>query len=122
AGAPRPAPSHLYEFRWPSGVPGLGACHALELGFVFDSLRKTGVHVAGRPGRPAGAGRRDARRLGPFRRHRGPRLGALGRRRPAEVLRRAGAGGSTGRGGRYSTGPSMTLLMNSIGPRPMFGT
>ncbi|AZM92447.1 carboxylesterase family protein [Streptomyces sp. W1SF4] len=38
AGAPRPAPSHLYEFRWPSGVPGLGACHALELGFVFDTL------------------------------------------------------------------------------------
>ncbi|MEU8777564.1 carboxylesterase family protein [Streptomyces sp. NPDC048606] len=39
AGAPRSAPSHLYEFRWPSGVPGLGACHALELGFVFDTLR-----------------------------------------------------------------------------------
>ncbi|MEU3912902.1 carboxylesterase family protein [Streptomyces sp. NPDC029721] len=38
AGARRPAPSHLYEFRWPSGVPGLGACHALELGFVFDTL------------------------------------------------------------------------------------
>ncbi|UQX04301.1 carboxylesterase family protein [Streptomyces sp. RerS4] len=38
AGARRTAPSHLYEFRWPSGVPGLGACHALELGFVFDTL------------------------------------------------------------------------------------
>ncbi|MCX5380738.1 carboxylesterase/lipase family protein [Streptomyces sp. NBC_00091] len=38
AGARRGAPSHLYEFRWPSGVPGLGACHALELGFVFDTL------------------------------------------------------------------------------------
>lgn len=38
AGARRAAPSHLYEFRWPSGVPGLGACHALELGFVFDTL------------------------------------------------------------------------------------
>ncbi|MGW5097386.1 carboxylesterase/lipase family protein [Streptomyces nodosus] len=31
------APSHLYEFGWRSGLPGLGACHALELGFVFDS-------------------------------------------------------------------------------------
>ncbi|MFI9064088.1 carboxylesterase/lipase family protein [Streptomyces sp. NPDC053429] len=40
AAARRPAPTHLYEFRWPSGVPGLGACHALELGFVFDTLRK----------------------------------------------------------------------------------
>ncbi|MGW7102800.1 carboxylesterase/lipase family protein [Streptomyces sp. NPDC054883] len=40
AGARRAAPSHLYEFRWSSGVPGLGACHALELGFVFDTLHK----------------------------------------------------------------------------------
>ncbi|MFE3764088.1 carboxylesterase/lipase family protein [Streptomyces sp. NPDC059104] len=38
AGARRAAPSHLYEFAWASGVPGLGACHALELGFVFDTL------------------------------------------------------------------------------------
>jgi para-nitrobenzyl esterase len=33
----RPGTSHLYEFAWPSRIPGLGACHALELGFVFDS-------------------------------------------------------------------------------------
>ncbi|MCX5249797.1 carboxylesterase family protein [Streptomyces sp. NBC_00201] len=33
----RPDSSHVYEFAWPSGLPGLGACHALELGFVFDS-------------------------------------------------------------------------------------
>ncbi|MFA7768871.1 carboxylesterase/lipase family protein [Streptomyces sp. NRRL S-448] len=38
AGARRAAPSFLYEFGWPSGVPGLGSCHALELGFVFDTL------------------------------------------------------------------------------------
>ncbi|MFI5979646.1 carboxylesterase/lipase family protein [Streptomyces sp. NPDC051555] len=38
AGARREAPSYLYEFAWPSGLPGLGACHALELGFVFDTL------------------------------------------------------------------------------------
>ncbi|MFD7258597.1 carboxylesterase/lipase family protein [Streptomyces sp. NPDC059874] len=38
AGARRAAPSYVYEFGWPSGVPGLGACHALELGFVFDTL------------------------------------------------------------------------------------
>ncbi|MFI9819430.1 carboxylesterase/lipase family protein [Streptomyces sp. NPDC052013] len=29
--------SYVYEFAWPSNRPGLGACHALELGFVFDS-------------------------------------------------------------------------------------
>ncbi|TLS48088.1 carboxylesterase family protein [Streptomyces montanus] len=33
----RAASSHLYEFAWPSNVPDLGACHALELGFVFDT-------------------------------------------------------------------------------------
>ncbi|MEW5534746.1 carboxylesterase/lipase family protein, partial [Streptomyces virginiae] len=36
--ARRAGPSHLYEFAWCSGIPGLGACHALELGFVFDTL------------------------------------------------------------------------------------
>ncbi|EGX54497.1 carboxylesterase, partial [Streptomyces zinciresistens K42] len=29
--------SHLYEFAWPSTLPGLGSCHALELGFVFGT-------------------------------------------------------------------------------------
>ncbi|MFF3209355.1 carboxylesterase/lipase family protein [Streptomyces sp. NPDC002886] len=36
--AGRSSPSFVYEFAWPSGVPGLGSCHALELGFVFDTL------------------------------------------------------------------------------------
>ncbi|MGW3646352.1 carboxylesterase/lipase family protein [Streptomyces sp. NPDC000878] len=29
--------TYAYEFAWPSTEPGLGACHALELGFVFDT-------------------------------------------------------------------------------------
>ncbi|MFF7970938.1 carboxylesterase family protein [Streptomyces sp. NPDC007905] len=33
----RPGTSYVYEFAWPSRLPGLGACHALELGFVFDT-------------------------------------------------------------------------------------
>lgn len=33
----RPETAHVYEFAWPSTLPGLGACHALELGFVFDT-------------------------------------------------------------------------------------
>ncbi|MFC5954134.1 carboxylesterase family protein [Streptomyces pratens] len=33
----REGPSYVYEFAWPSHRPGMGACHALELGFVFDS-------------------------------------------------------------------------------------
>ncbi|MGH3434566.1 MAG: carboxylesterase family protein, partial [Thermocrispum sp.] len=37
-----PAPTYVYEFAWPSAVDGLGACHALELPFVFDNLGKDG--------------------------------------------------------------------------------
>ncbi|WP_329294666.1 carboxylesterase/lipase family protein [Streptomyces pseudovenezuelae] len=33
----RPGSSYVYEFAWPSQLPQLGACHALELGFVFDT-------------------------------------------------------------------------------------
>ncbi|MDQ0993721.1 carboxylesterase/lipase family protein [Streptomyces sp. V3I7] len=29
--------AYVYEFAWPSNLPDLGACHALELGFVFDT-------------------------------------------------------------------------------------
>ncbi|MEV4423983.1 carboxylesterase/lipase family protein [Streptomyces sp. R-07] len=32
------AATYLYEFGWPSPVLDLRACHALELGFVFDTL------------------------------------------------------------------------------------
>ncbi|MER6171444.1 carboxylesterase family protein [Streptosporangium sp. NPDC001681] len=31
--------TYMYEFGWRSPVDGLGACHALEIGFVFDTLR-----------------------------------------------------------------------------------
>ena len=36
AHAPAPSGTYMYEFAWPA--PGLGACHALEIGFVFDTL------------------------------------------------------------------------------------
>ncbi|WBQ02666.1 carboxylesterase/lipase family protein [Kribbella sp. CA-293567] len=34
----RHATAYLYEFDWKSPLAGLGACHALELPFVFDTL------------------------------------------------------------------------------------
>ncbi|MFF9587996.1 carboxylesterase/lipase family protein [Streptomyces sp. NPDC014646] len=40
ARAGAPGSTRLYEFGWPSPVLGLGACHALEIGFVFDNLDK----------------------------------------------------------------------------------
>jgi para-nitrobenzyl esterase len=44
-------PVYVYEFGWPTTVAGLGACHALELAFVFDTLR-SGALMAG-PDAPA---------------------------------------------------------------------
>ncbi len=35
--------TYVYEFDWPSGVDGLGACHALEVPFVFDTLDHAGT-------------------------------------------------------------------------------
>jgi len=49
-----PAPTHVYEFDWRSPrrivgtVADLGACHALELGFVFDTL-SAAAPIAGGP-------------------------------------------------------------------------
>jgi para-nitrobenzyl esterase len=39
ARADAPSPTYAYEFAWQTPVGRLGACHALEIGFVFDSLR-----------------------------------------------------------------------------------
>jgi len=45
AHAPYPGGTYLYEFTWPSPACGgmLGACHGLELGFVFDTLDTPGL-------------------------------------------------------------------------------
>lgn len=43
-----PGDTWLYEFAWPSPVERLGACHALEIGFVFDTLgTPDGLPLAG---------------------------------------------------------------------------
>ena len=38
---PRAPRTFVYEFAWRSPVLDLGACHALEIGFVFDTLRSS---------------------------------------------------------------------------------
>lgn len=43
ARAGAPTPTYMYEFAWGTSVQGLGACHALEIGFVFDTLRSAGT-------------------------------------------------------------------------------
>ena len=38
------APAFLYEFAWPSpALEGIGACHCIDLPFVFDLLDADGV-------------------------------------------------------------------------------
>ena len=41
ANAAAGAPTHVYEFGWRSAVPDLGACHVLEIPFVFDKLSES---------------------------------------------------------------------------------
>ncbi|WP_424210725.1 carboxylesterase/lipase family protein [Streptomyces sp. BI20] len=40
---PGAAPVYAYRFDWPSGLPGLGACHAIEPAFVLDTLDAPGA-------------------------------------------------------------------------------
>ncbi|MFJ6571119.1 carboxylesterase/lipase family protein [Streptomyces sp. NPDC091292] len=49
-----PARTFVYEFAWPSHIPGLGACHALELGFVFDTVGTPEAAMLTGPGAPQG--------------------------------------------------------------------
>lgn len=39
-------PAHVYEFAWQTEVLNLGACHALEIAFVFDRLNAMPVEDA----------------------------------------------------------------------------
>jgi para-nitrobenzyl esterase len=52
ARAAGPAPTYGYEFAWPSPVSGLGACHSLEIPFVFDNLSAEGAELALGPAPP----------------------------------------------------------------------
>jgi carboxylesterase type B len=47
-----PAPTWMYEFAWPTPEGGMGACHALELGFVFDNLHSPDVAALVGPNPP----------------------------------------------------------------------
>jgi para-nitrobenzyl esterase len=40
------APTYIYEFAWPSPVQELGACHSLEIPFVFDNLTASDAELA----------------------------------------------------------------------------
>jgi para-nitrobenzyl esterase len=69
----------MYRFSWPTPVRDgvLGACHALELLFVFDNLDLARTRLERRPDR---SGQRDAPDMDPLRHNRRPQ-----RRRPARL-------------------------------------
>jgi para-nitrobenzyl esterase len=46
------APTYVYEFRWRSALDGMGAAHAMELGFVFDTLAAPDSIALGGPDAP----------------------------------------------------------------------
>jgi carboxylesterase type B len=46
------ARTFMYEFGWPSPAYDLRACHALELGFVFDNLHRAEGHALSGPNPP----------------------------------------------------------------------
>ena len=80
--------TYMYEFAWPS--PGLGAVHALEVPFVFDTAEpgRAAVRPAARPEPAPGPGPHHARRVGALRHQRQPRLAAV---RPAHAGPRCGS-------------------------------
>ncbi len=41
-----PAPTYLYEFAWPSPVQKVGAAHAIEIPFVFDTIDSPDAQLA----------------------------------------------------------------------------
>ncbi len=54
AGADGAAPTYVYQFAWSSSARDgiLGSCHALEIGFVFDTLDAEGTENLTGPGAP----------------------------------------------------------------------
>ena len=71
------APTFVYEFRWRSPLDGMGAAHAMELGFVFDTLAAPDSIALGGPDAPPAARRCHAPGLGGVRHRRRSRLGAM---------------------------------------------
>lgn len=81
--------SYAYEFAWPSNVPRLGACHALELGFVFDTAEVPESAMLVSEGAPR-TRRGHARGLGAVRGRGRPRLAGLGHHPSGTGVRRGG--------------------------------
>jgi para-nitrobenzyl esterase len=52
------ADTYMYLWTWDSRIPGMGACHAIELPFVFGHLSGTATEILTGPNPPASLSRR----------------------------------------------------------------
>ncbi|MGP3632614.1 carboxylesterase/lipase family protein [Streptomyces sp. 24-1644] len=86
----RPSRTYVYEFAWGSPVLDLGACHALEIGFVFDNLRH-GESLSG-PGAPQPLADTMHRAWVDFAASGNPGWSAWGSHRPVMVFDHPGTG------------------------------
>ncbi|MFI1184959.1 carboxylesterase/lipase family protein [Streptomyces californicus] len=81
-----PGSTYVYEFAWPTPVQRLGACHALELGFVFDTLDHPDTRALTGPGAPGELASAMHRAWVDFAAHGDPGWPSWDARRPVTVF------------------------------------
>ncbi|MFL3870995.1 carboxylesterase family protein [Streptomyces griseobrunneus] len=102
--------TYVYEFGWPTPVQRLGACHALELGFVFDTLAHPDTMALTGPDAPQELADAMHRAWVDFATTGDPGWPSWDARRPVGFFGADGPGGTGGRGGPGGTsGPAVVL-------------
>ncbi|MFJ9320867.1 carboxylesterase/lipase family protein [Streptomyces globisporus] len=99
ARAAAPGATYVYEFGWPTPVQRLGACHALELGFVFDTLAHPDTQALTGPDAPQELADTMHRAWVDFATGGDPGWPAWDARRPVGVFGQDGQVGGDGRDG-----------------------
>ncbi|MER7851189.1 carboxylesterase family protein [Streptomyces bacillaris] len=102
--------TYVYEFGWPTPVQRLGACHALELGFVFDTLAHPDTMALTGPDAPQELADAMHRAWVDFATTGDPGWPSWDARRPVGFFGADGPGGTGGPGGPGGTsGPAVVL-------------
>ncbi|MET9052923.1 carboxylesterase family protein [Streptomyces bacillaris] len=99
--------TYVYEFGWPTPVQRLGACHALELGFVFDTLAHPDTMALTGPDAPQELADAMHRAWVDFATTGDPGWPSWDARRPVGFFGADGPGGPGGPGG--TSGPAVVL-------------
>ncbi|MYT97464.1 MULTISPECIES: carboxylesterase family protein [unclassified Streptomyces] len=99
--------TYVYEFGWPTPVQRLGACHALELGFVFDTLAHPDTMALTGPDAPQELADAMHRAWVDFATTGDPGWPSWDARRPVGFFGADGPGGTGGPGG--TSAPAVVL-------------